>query len=328
MKHKIYGNELPNMPYEERPLGNNAPIWRYSKNPIIDRNPFKNACRVFNSAIHPYKDGFIGIFRADTNTFIPYLFLGYSKDGIHFGFNEEPIKFHNSKGEIVNIEYAYDPRLVLIEDTYYIIFCNCYHGPTLGIAKTKDFEYFELLDNPFLPFNRNGVLFPRKINDEYIMYSRPSDSGHTMFGDIFMSSSKDLLYWGKHKFVIEKGYEWWCGTKIGPGPIPIECDLGWLIFFHGCHLNCNNLVYSIGAMIVDRDDPSKVLHRCSNFLLCPEASYEVSGFVPNVLFPVSTLTDSKTGRIAIYCGGADTVTEVVFTDIDKVIDYILEYERK
>ena len=327
MKHQIIGKELANMPFEERPQGCFAPIWRYSKNPIINRNPFKIASRVFNSAVMAYEDGFIGVFRADTTTGVPYLFLGHSKDGISFTFEEKPIEFHDKFGVKVKIEYAYDPRLVEIDGVYYIIFCNSCHGPTIGLGKTKDFKDFELVDTPFLPFNRNGVLFPRKINDQFAMLSRPSDSGHTMFGDIFLSYSRDLEYWGHHQHVMERGYEWWCGTKIGAGPAPIETDLGWLIFFHGANLTCSGLVYSIGAAILDRDNPSKVLHRCSNFLLAPEKDYEVSGYVPNVLFPVSTLNDAKTGRIAIYAGGADTVTELLFTDIDTVIDYILKYER-
>ena len=326
-KHKIYGQELNNMPFEPRPEGCDSPLWRYSKNPVISMNPFPNASRVFNSAVMAYKGEFIGVFRADTKNGIPFLFVGHSKDGINFNFEVDPIVFHDKDGKPIKLEYAYDPRLVELEGTYYVIFCTSLHGPTLGVGKTKDFKDFELLDNPFLPFNRNGVLFPRKINGQYAMFSRPSDSGHTQFGDIFLSYSKDLEYWGHHRHVMERGYEWWCGTKIGAGPTPIETDLGWLVFFHGANLTCSGLVYSIGAAIVDRDDPSKVLHRCGNFLLAPEKIYETSGYVPNVLFPVSCLTDSKTGRIAIYAGGADTVTELLFTDIDTVIDYILKYER-
>ena len=327
MKHKIYGSDLPNIPFEPRPEGLDSPLWRYSKNPIINKNPFPNASRVFNSAVMAYKGEFIGVFRADTKSGVPYLFLGKSKDGIHFEFDEKPIVFHDKDGKPIWLEYAYDPRLVELEGNYYVIFCTSNHGPTLGLGRTKDFKYFELIDNPFLPFNRNGVLFPRKVNDQYLMFSRPSDSGHTMFGDIFLSYSKDLEYWGHHRHVMEKGYEWWCGTKIGAGPTPIETDLGWLVFFHGANLTCSGLVYSIGAAILDRDDPSKVLHRCGNFLLAPEKDYETSGYVPNVLFPVSCLVDAKTGRIAIYAGGADTVTELLFTDIDTVISYILKYER-
>ena len=327
MKHKIYGNDLPNIPFEPRPEGYDLPIWRYSGNPVIKPNPFTNAERVFNSAVMAFNNEFVGVFRADTKTGVPYLFLGHSKDGVSFKFDPEPITFYDKDGNKVRFEYAYDPRLVELEGVYYIIFCTSLHGPTIGIGRTTDFKHFELIDNPFLPFNRNGVLFPRKINGEYAMLSRPSDSGHTMFGDIFLSYSKDLEYWGHHKHVMEKGYEWWCGTKIGAGPAPIETDLGWLVFFHGANLTCSGLVYSIGAAILDRDNPSKVLHRCANYLLAPTMLYETTGYVPNVLFPVSCLTDAKTGRIAIYAGGADTVTELLFTDIDTVIDYILKYER-
>ena len=236
MKHRIYGNDLPNIPFEPKPAGIDSPLWRYSKNPIININPFPNASRVFNSAVMAYKGEFIGVFRADTKTGVPYLFLGHSKDGIKFSFEPDPIVFYDKNGEKVKFEYAYDPRLVELEGTYYIVFCTSLHGPTLGIGKTKDFKRFELIDNPFLPFNRNGVLFPKKINGEYALYSRPSDSGHTMFGDIFLSYSKDMEYWGHHRHVMEKGYEWWCGTKIGAGPTPIETDLGWLVFFHGANL--------------------------------------------------------------------------------------------
>ena len=81
--------------------------------------------------------------------------------------------------------YAYDPRVTWLEDRYYITWCNGYHGPTIGVAYTHDFPSFHQLDNAFLPFNRNGVLFPRRIGGSYAMLSRPSDDGHTPFGDIF-----------------------------------------------------------------------------------------------------------------------------------------------
>ena len=77
--------------------------------------------------------------------------------------------------------------------------CNGYHGPTIGMGYTDDFETFHQLENAFLPFNRNGVLFPRQINGNYAMLSRPSDTGHTPFGDIFYSESPDLIYWGHHR---------------------------------------------------------------------------------------------------------------------------------
>ena len=103
---------------------------------------------------------------------------------------------------IAEIEFGYDPRVCKVEDTYYISWCNGYHGPTIGLASTEDFKTFTQLENAFLPYNRNGVLFPRRINGNFAMLSRPSDAGHTPFGDIYLSESPDLYFWGKHRYVM------------------------------------------------------------------------------------------------------------------------------
>lgn len=319
--------EINNIPWEEPPVNFEGPIWRYSKNPIIKRNPIKGVQRIFNSALVPYQGGFKGVFRGETNTGIPYLYLGESKDGIHFDFDEHPAIIKDELGNEVKSMYSYDPRLIQIEDKYYIVWCDEFHGPTISIAETKDFKTITKYNHPFLPFNRNGVLFPRKINNQFVMLSRPSDSGHTPFGDIFLSKSFDMKYWGDHKFLLERGYEWWCGTKIGAGCNPIETDEGWLLFIHGVANTCNGFVYSMGGVILDRDDPSIVKYRCEDFLLTPEMDYETTGFVPNVIFPTSALADPNTGRIAIYYGGADTVTSLAFTTIERVMDYIKKHSR-
>ena len=65
--------------------------------------------------------------------------------------------------------YGYDPRVTWLEDRYYVTWCNDHHGPTIGVGYTYDFETFYQLDNAFLPFNRNGVLFPRRIDGKYAM---------------------------------------------------------------------------------------------------------------------------------------------------------------
>ena len=154
--------------------------------------------------------------------------------------------------------YAYDPRLVKVEDTYYIIWCQDFYGAAIGMAETQDFKTFTRIENPFLPFSRNAVLFPRKINGNFCLLSRPSDSGHTPFGDIFLSESPDLVYWGKHRHVMGKGNEWWESLKIGGGAAPIETSEGWLLFYHGVSGTCNGYVYSIGGAILDIDNPSIV----------------------------------------------------------------------
>ncbi len=187
---------------------------------------------------------------------------------------------------------------------------------------TNDFEHFYQLENAFLPFNRNGVLFPRKINGKFAMLSRPSDSGHTPFGDIFFSESPDMQYWGKHRWVMGTKAWTWQSTKIGAGPIPIETPEGWLLFYHGVLTSCNGFVYSFGAALLDLDEPWKVIARAAPYLLSPQTQYECVGDVPNVAFPCAALYDPPTGRLAIYYGGADTVTALAFSRIEEVLDFV------
>ena len=189
--------------YKRQPEGSgNLPVWRYNENPIIGRNPAKGVARIFNSAVMPYKDSFIGVFRGEQTNGIPYIYLGRSKDAIHWEFEEDKIPFKDENGNDFMPRYAYDPRLVKVEDTYYIMWCQDFYGASIGIAKTQDFETFTRIENPFIPFNRNAVLFPRKINGKYMMMSRPSDSGHTPFGVIFLSESPDMGYWGRHRHMM------------------------------------------------------------------------------------------------------------------------------
>ena len=109
--------------------------------------------------------------------------------------------------------------MCFIEDRYYITWCNGYHGPTIGIGYTYDSRPSTSWRTPFCPTNRNGVLFPRKIGGKFAMVSRPSDTGHTPFGDIFYSESPDMTYWGKHRFVFGTAGGWQ-SKKVGPGPPP------------------------------------------------------------------------------------------------------------
>ncbi len=317
---------VSNLPWQERPKKvNGAPIWRYSQNPVIGRNPTEGVARIFNSAVVPYEGEFIGVFRGEQINGIPYIYLGRSKDGICWSFDKNKIPFEDENGNPFMPVYAYDPRLVNVEDVYYIIWCQDFYGAAIGMARTTDFKRFVRVENPFLPFNRNAVLFPRKIHGNFMMLSRPSDSGHTPFGDIFVSESPDLVYWGKHRHVMGKSEEWWQSLKIGGGAAPIETSEGWLLIYHGVSNTCNGYVYSIGGAILDIDEPSKVKYRCGNYLLTPEEWYEERGFVPNVTFPCATLQDAETNRLAIYYGAADSYVGLAFAYADELVEYIKEH---
>lgn len=320
---KAIKNDTIQIPWQERPTGCNDVIWRYSANPVIPRNAIPRSNSIFNSAVVAFEDGFAGVFRCDDKSRRPMLHAGFSSDGINWQINHSPIDFKGAPEDIANMEYAYDPRVCWIEDRYYVTWCNSYNDlPTIGMAYTFNFKEFHQLENAFLPFNRNGVMFPRKINGEYMMLSRPSDSGHTPFGDIFLSRSKDLEYWGKHRLVMKSGLSYWQATKVGAGPIPIETSEGWLMLYHGVLNSCNGYVYSMGAALLDLDQPWKLIAASRDYLLSPQALYECVGDVQNVVFPCAALTEPESGKLAIYYGCADTVTGLAFGYVNEIIDFI------
>lgn len=326
-KFKILGDPQPNMPWEDRPVGSKEVMWRYSANPIIGRDALSTSNSIFNSAVVPFQKGeyqYAGVFRCDDTNRRMRLHVGFSINGIDWDILEEDVAFEGADPEVAAWEYGYDPRVAYIDGHYYVTWCNGYHGPTIGVAWTDDFETFHQVENAFLPYNRNGVMFPRKINGRFAMLSRPSDTGHTPFGDIFYSESPDLEFWGRHRHVMSPAaFEksaWQC-MKIGAGPIPIETSEGWLMIYHGVLRSCNGYVYAFGSSLLDLDEPWKVLARSGPYLISPREIYECMGDVPNVTFPCAALHDPQSDRIAVYYGCADSVTGLAFGYISEIVEF-------
>ena len=160
----ISTKDIVSFPWQDRANGSDEVMWRYSNNPIIGRYEIPSSNSIFNSAVVPFKDGYAGVVRCDNTAVQMDIFAGFSKDGISWEINHDPIKMQMGNTKMIESDYKYDPRVVFIEDRYWITWCNGYNGPTIGIGYTFDFKDFFQCENAFLPFNRNGVLFPRKIN--------------------------------------------------------------------------------------------------------------------------------------------------------------------
>jgi beta-1,4-mannooligosaccharide/beta-1,4-mannosyl-N-acetylglucosamine phosphorylase len=154
------------------------------------------------------------------------------------------------------------------------------------------------------------------------MLSRPSDDGHTPFGDIFYSESPDLVHWGRHRHVMGTVPWTWQATKIGAGPTPIETAEGWLVLYHGVLTSCSGFVYSLGVALLDLEEPWRVVARGSRYLLAPEADYERVGDVPNVVFPCAALVDESADRLSVYYGGADTVVCLAHARLSEVLEFV------
>jgi len=305
------------IPWEEPPAARTRPVWRYSQNPVIGRHALPTSNSIFNSAVVPFGDGFAGVFRCDDWTRRMQLHAGFSADGLSWELEPEPIPLDD-------FVYAYDPRVTWIDDRFYVTWCNWFHGPTIGVAWTTDFRTFHQLENAFLPFNRNGVLFPRRIGGRYAMLSRPSDDGHTPFGDVFYSESPDLCFWGRHRHVLGTVPNSWQSTKVGAGPVPIETPDGWLLIHHGVLTSCNGFVYAAGVALLDLDEPWRVIARAAPHVLAPELPYECVGDVPNVVFPCAALREGN--RLAIYYGAADTVTCLAFAYVDELVAFAKDHD--
>ena len=140
-----------NIPWQDRPEGCKDVVWRYSENPVIDRYSIPSSNSIFNSAVVPFGDGFAGVFRCDNKRVQMNIFAGFSKDGVNWEINHEPIVFKCGNTDMIESDYKYDPRVTWIEDRYWITWCNGYHGPTIGIAYTFDFKEFFQCENAFLP---------------------------------------------------------------------------------------------------------------------------------------------------------------------------------
>ncbi len=323
---KIIGSTLPNIPWQDRPKDNTDVVWRYDGNPILTSKNAKNARSVLNSAVVPFEDGYAGIFRVDDKSLIGHLHVGKSKDGINWTIDSEQITFITEDNETAGFFYGFDPRICFIEDRYYITWCNVIQGEgsTSGLAYTFDFKTFYQLPNIYPLYNRNTVLFPKKIDGKFGLLNRPTGRGHCVGGSIYYSESPDMIYWGKHRLVMQPK-DGWQGVKIGAGPIPIETDEGWLLFYHGVTNFASGFMYSMGAALLDKEKPWRTLYRTKSLIMGPDAYYERVGDCNNVVFPCAALTDSETGRIAIYYGAADTVVGLAFCKIDEIIDYVKKY---
>jgi beta-1,4-mannooligosaccharide/beta-1,4-mannosyl-N-acetylglucosamine phosphorylase len=214
----------------------------------------------------------------------------------------------------------YDPRVTKIGDMHYIIHAgHSGHTCRLSLVKTKDFKEFQWMGFISEVDNRNGVLFPEKINGLYARLDRPNTGADT--GDIWVSYSPDLIFWGKSRCVFRnwQGIRW-AWTKIGPGAVPIKTPEGWLNIFHGVRTQCKaHFVYQLGVCLLDLNDPSKVKAMAEEAILIPEEQYELVGQTPSVVFTCGAVVEDN-GEVKLYYGGADTVQCLATTSIERLID--------
>ena len=235
------------------------------------------------------------------------------------------------------IRRVYDPRLTVIDGEVYMTFAvDTRHGLRGGIAHTDDLHHFEIISMS-VPDNRNMVLFPQKYQGMYMRLERPMpvySRGHKDRFDMWWSESPDLVHWGNSHLVAGVEDFPFANDKIGPGAPPVYTEKGWLAITHTVDIDPERgkngwedrwtKRYCTAAVLLDRDEPWKMIGRTKVPLLAPETDYEArDGFRRNVVFPTAAVP-APDGKLRIYYGAADTVIALAEAKTDDIIALCLE----
>ena len=249
-----------------------------------------------------------------------------SSDGLHFDLGSENFIDTQAEGMPWDLYHHFiDNRITKIDDTYYIItpvIVKDFASPVGMLGKTKDFKTYERIDIITQPPNRGASLFPEKINGKYYKLDRPGggDGGN---GDIWISASEDLIHWGEFKPVLAAGYRFWNVQKIGPTP-PIKTDKGWLDIVHGVFTPAGGTYYYVGAILLDLDEPWKVIGKTNSYLLAAETDYERHGNCDNTVFPCGAIADYEKDGLRLYYGACDNYICLATGSLSEVVDACLQ----
>jgi len=229
---------------------------------------------------------------------ISHFRIARSSDGIKFDIEDTPAMQASNLYEIYGIE---DPRITQMGDTYYINYSaiSPVGGVSTCLASTKDWRNFHRHGVIFTPDNKDVAIFPEKINGKYYALNRPASA---LFGflDMWISQSPDLICWGNHKHLMTAG-EGWDDGRVGCSAVPFLIDEGWVEIYHAAGKSGR---YCLGAVLLDTNDPSKILARSTEPIMEPETDYEMHGVYGNVIFNCGVIYEE--GKVKIYYGGADT----------------------
>lgn len=301
---------------------------RHPQNPIINPRdfPWGNADVVFNPG-QAILDGKVVLLASVLFRDKPYAhtFVAESTDGVNFTFRKEPAFIREPNkvfGEYDN--HPIDCRVTQIGDRYYVMRPGNSEMGCVGLLyETRDFNSFEPVDIVALPDNRVPCLFPEKIGGYYYRLERPYNHGApNERGHIWISRSPDLVHWGHHRFLL-KGFTNWCWGKIGP-TVPIKTEKGWLEIIHGVSKSCSLVSYSLGAILLDLNDPEKIIGRMESYLLTAEEDYEFKGRTPGCVFATGGVADLHTRTLRVYYGATDTSICLAEGNLDDIIDACLQ----
>jgi predicted GH43/DUF377 family glycosyl hydrolase len=235
----------------------------------------------------------------DYLTTLSHLRLVESEDGLRFRDHSRPPLFGQGELETYGIE---DCRVTQIGPVYYLTFTAVSgNGVGVGLRSTSDWQRMERHGMILPPHNKDCALFDAPIGGLYYALHRPSSP--SLGGNyIWLAESPDLVHWGNHRCVAHSRPGWWDHARVGAGAAPIRTPEGWLEIYHGA---TDAPRYCLGALLLDLEQPWKLLARSREPIMEPLAPYEQTGFFGNVVFANGHLVDGDT--ITLYYGASDSL---------------------
>ncbi len=302
-------------------------IHRWEGNPIISLEDIPFRCNtVFNAAAVKFQGEYLLLIRVEDQCGRSIFTLAGSEDGLRFVVEPEPVMMPATEEPFATYEACgiEDPRITLLDGTYYVMYTAYSHyGPRLALARTDDFRNFTRIALISEPVNKDGALFPKKINGRYVRFDRPN-VGAT--GNIWVSYSEDLIHWGGSEVAMTTRPDHWDCARIGASAPPIETEHGWLEIYHGVKETAAGPIYRLGAVIFDLENPTRILGRAAIPILTPREQYERVGDIGNVVFSCGAILEEQTGELKMYYGAADTCICVGTAKLNAIIERCFEQE--
>ena len=299
-------------------------LHRWTRNPLITREDVPFQCNtIFNGAVVRLDGEYVLLLRVEGQQGYSFFALGRSRDGLHFSLEDHPCMLPASEGpfQLWEENGIEDPRITVLDGQYHIMYTAVSrHGYRIALARTEDFQTFDRIALVSRPGNKDGVLFPEKINGLYARLDRPIGNG---IGSIWISFSPDLIHWGRSQCVISPRPRFWDAYRIGASVPPIKTDQGWLEIYHGVKMTSAGPIYRTGVVLLDLENPAKVMGRCLSPVLSPREDYERIGDVGNVVFACSAIVEDDQ-EVKLYYGAADTSICVATCPLQELIQAGLE----
>lgn len=301
---------------------------RYEGNPILSpaRWPYP-ANAVMNAAATQADGKTVLLCRVEDHRGFSHITTATSQDGYsNWVVSDEPLLAADD-GHPEEAWGVEDPRVTRLDELdAWLITYTAFGpgGPGVSLASTTDFLSVKRLGMAMAPENKNAAVLPRRVGGQWVMFHRPV-SQMAGGGDVWLSRSTDLESWTAPEPVLSRRPGgWWDSARIGMGPPPIETPQGWLGVYHGVRGTVAGELYRAGLVLLDLEQPTKVVRRSPEWVLGPRADYEITGDVPGVVFPCGLVHDEPSGELRLYYGAADTCIGLATARFDDVLAYLLE----